>query len=67
VLANGNVPVGDLARTTNDTGLPGDSGGPWFVGSVAWGIYHGVDNNDKSYFTTIQQAEAQLAVHVKVQ
>jgi hypothetical protein len=64
VLAEGNVPVGELARTTNNDTVKGDSGGPWFVSNIAWGITHGFDANGKSYFTTAQQANAQIAVHI---
>jgi hypothetical protein len=64
VLADNQVPVGDLAQTTNNDTVPGDSGGPWFVGGAAWGITHGFDDDDRSYFTTAQQANAQLGVHI---
>lgn len=64
VLADGNVPVGQLARTTNNTAIGGDSGGGWSFNFTAWGVTHGYDANGKSYFTTAREAESQLAVSI---
>jgi len=67
VLADGNVPVGELARTTNNSAVRGDSGGGWSFNFTAWGVTHGFDANGKSYFTTAREAESQLAVAILTQ
>lgn len=67
VLADGNVPVGELARTTNNSAEKGDSGGGWSFNFTAWGVTHGFDANGKSYFTTAREAESQLAVSILTQ
>ncbi|MCI0583907.1 MAG: S1 family peptidase [Chloroflexi bacterium] len=64
VLADGNVPVGELARTTNNSADFGDSGGGWSFNFTAWGVTHGFDANGKSYFTTASEAESQISVAI---
>ena len=59
--------VGSLARTDSTSTIGGDSGGGWSYNYAAWGVHHGVDVNDKGYFTPVEEAEAALNVTIKIQ
>lgn len=41
----------------------GDSGGPWFSGTTAYGIHSGANNN-LSYFTSVKRAQSEFGVAV---
>jgi len=64
VVDDNGVTVGELARATNDSSQPGDSGGGWSWGTTAFGVQHGYDANGNGYFTMIESAEAALSVTV---
>lgn len=59
------VTVGKLAKATNGSIFQlGDSGGPWSVGTQAWGIHVGVSGSD-ALFLPGQQAQNALGVSIK--
>ncbi|MBX0300626.1 S1 family peptidase [Cryobacterium sp. 1639] len=50
------------------TSADGDSGGPWYQGTTAYGIHHGsAVNANPRYFTPVRQAEALFAVSVCIE
>lgn len=53
-----------LIRLTGSTSLPGDSGGPWYLGNIAYGIHTGSspDGTTYSYFSTVDFALVSLNV-----
>lgn len=55
--------LGNQARASNNSLLPGDSGGGWSWGNTAYGVTTGYGYG-KSYFTTIQEAQSALRVTV---
>ena len=65
VLSGGTIEVGNLARASNDSGIQGDSGGGWSISTKAWGVYHGEDADNKSYFTPIQEVQNAHGVTIK--
>ena len=64
VLMDGRVRVGNLARASNNSVIPGDSGGGWSWNTTAWGVTSGFDYSGRSLFTPIEEAEAALQVTV---
>ncbi|MEM8534712.1 MAG: hypothetical protein AAGF95_27970 [Chloroflexota bacterium] len=67
--ANGNErTIGNLARVLNPHGITrgGDSGGPWFTYTTAWGTHVGTTENDVfSYFMPVEEAQRELNVTIK--
>lgn len=57
--------VGGLCRTTDQVTAGGDSGGPWFFGTTAYGIHHG-SNSLGSYFSLINNALNKTRVNLVV-
>jgi hypothetical protein len=45
----------------------GDSGGPWYQGTTAYGIHHGSAGDGSRFFTPVTKAEAQFGVTVCIE
>lgn len=41
--------VGGMCRVTGHVTVPGDSGGPWFLGTTAYGIHYGTVNGHSAF------------------
>jgi hypothetical protein len=54
-----------IVRTQNTITQPGDSGGPWFTGTIALGIHSG-SGSGGSFFTRIGRAANYLDSAVKL-
>ncbi|MCG8417022.1 MAG: S1 family peptidase [Proteobacteria bacterium] len=55
-----------LARTNNNSSIPGDSGGVWYLSDIAFGIHHGyAPASNNSYFTPVEEAEWAVGVTFK--
>lgn len=56
-------PMCRLTRTDSSTDLPGDSGGPWYYGNVAYGIHSGHMSHfgTNSLFTPVRLSEEALS------
>lgn len=53
-------------KTSPVNTIGGDSGAPWFGGTTAYGIHHGIDVEDGSgYFSPVELAQTYLGVTVK--
>lgn len=68
VSVNG-VVHGSMTRVTG-AGLEsagGDSGGPWYQGTTAYGIHHGSAGDGSRFFTPVKKAEAQFGVAVCIE
>lgn len=60
--------VCNLTAMSSRKARPGDSGGPWFSSSIAYGVHSGVVNFygvERDVFTPVQVAESVLGVSVK--
>ena len=55
--------AGSMARVDDSWGIPGDSGGGWSFGSIAWGVMKG-SSNGKDVFTPIEVAENTLNLYI---
>ncbi len=60
----GDLRIRGLAFATNNSSVPGDSGGGWSFNNTAWGIHTGFSSDSVSYFTPIQVAQEALSVAV---
>ncbi len=59
----------DTVKVTGDCSGPGDSGGPWFAGNIAYGINLGTDTvlsqcEGHTFYGEIPDATAALGVHI---
>ncbi len=63
-LTASGVTTGNHARTHKVTNTFGDSGGPYFYGTSAWGILSGASGG-KTYFTTAEETESVLNITIK--
>lgn len=64
-FSNGRT-VNQLVKVSGDNSINGDSGGPWYWGTEAWGVHSG-SNGSISLFTPVQTAQAELNVTIKTQ
>ena len=55
--------IGSLARTSEQSVIPGDSGGGWSWNNTAFGVTHGF-SPDNDYFTPVTVAEDNLDVQL---